>query len=122
MLRHVIVTGAAAAALAVAASAPAAAKPAVLNGKVGPGFTITLTKAGKKVRSLKAGTYKIVVSDRSPDHNFVLEKARGGTFERQITSVPFTGAKSFTVKLTAGKWEFYCTPHESMMRGEFTVR
>jgi len=122
MLRHVIVTGAAATALAVAASAPAAAKPVVLNGKVGPGFTISLSKGGKKVRSLEAGLYKIVVSDRSAAHNFVLEKARGGSFERQITSVPFTGTKSFTVKLTPGKWEVYCRPHESAMKSEFTVR
>jgi plastocyanin len=122
MLRHVIVVGAAAASLAVAASAPAAAKPVVLNGKVGPGFTITLKKGSQKVKSLKAGLYKIVVSDRSPAHNFVLEKARGGGFEKSITSVPFTGAKTFTVKLTAGKWEFYCAPHEAQMRGEFTVK
>jgi plastocyanin len=121
MVRRVIVAGIAAAALAFAASAPGAGTAVQLNGAVGPGFTIKLTKNGKKVKSLTAGTYKIVVNDLSSAHNFVLEKARGGTFEKSITSVPFTGKKTVTVKLTAGKWEFYCTPHEQQMRGEFTV-
>src|SRR5690242_18726226 len=121
MFRHLLVAGCAATALMVAASAPAAPTATKLTGAVGPGFTIKLTKNGKKVRSLKAGLYRIVVSDRSADHNFVLEKAKGGTFERAITSISFTGTKAFTVKLTPGKWEFYCRPHEDTMKGEFTV-
>jgi len=122
MIRHALVAVSAAAALATAVSASAAPKAVLLKGAVGPGFTIALSKSGVKVRSLKPGTYKIVISDRSSQHNFVLEKAKGGRFERQITSVPFTGTKTFTVKLTPGKWEFYCAPHESAMRGEFTVK
>jgi hypothetical protein len=122
MFRYVLLTGCAAASLAVAASATAAPTATLLSGAVGPGFTIKLTKNGTKVRSLPAGLYKIVVRDSSAEHNFVLEKAKGGTFERQITSVPFRGTKTFTVKLTPGKWEFYCRPHEDSMRGEFTVR
>ncbi len=121
MVRHVIVAGIATAALAFAASAPGAGTAVKLNGTVGPGFTITLMKSGKKVKSLKAGAYRIVVKDLSSAHNFVLEKARGGKFEKSITSVPFTGKKTVTVKLTAGKWEFYCAPHEQQMRGEFMV-
>ena len=35
-----------------------------LTGTVGPGFTITLTKAGPKVTKLKAGTYIIKISDK----------------------------------------------------------
>jgi plastocyanin len=122
MIRHALLAASAAAALAVAVSASAAPTATLLKGAVGPGFTISLTKGGAKIRSLKAGTYKIVVGDRSTAHNFVLEKAKGGRFERQITSVPFTGTKTFIVKLTPGKWEFYCAPHESAMRGEFTVK
>jgi plastocyanin len=122
MLRHLLIVGCAATALAVAGTASAAPTAAKLTGAVGPGFTIKLTKNGAKVRSLKAGLYRIVVSDRSAAHNFVLEKAKGGTFEHQITSVPFTGTKSFVVKLTPGKWEYYCRPHEDTMQGEFTVR
>ena len=62
----------------------------------------------------------IKVSDKSSIHNFVLEKS-GGKFEKAITSVGFTGTKTATVTLTKGKWEFYCAPHESSMKGEFTV-
>jgi hypothetical protein len=40
---------------------------------VGPGFTITLTKGGKKVTRLSAGRYQLVVRDRSTMHSFVLE-------------------------------------------------
>jgi hypothetical protein len=43
-----------------------------LVGTVGPGYTIKLTKAGVKVKSLKAGTYKFVISDKSPLHNFTV--------------------------------------------------
>jgi len=122
MFRKLLVSASAAAALTVAASAPAAPTATKLTGTVGPGFTIKLTKNGSKVRSLKAGRYRIVVSDRSADHNFVLEKAKGGTFERSISSIPFRGTKTVTVKLTPGKWEYYCRPHEDAMHGEFTVR
>jgi plastocyanin len=92
-----------------------------LKGTVGPGFTITLTSAGKKVVKLKAGTYLFAIADRGAIHNFVLEKEKGGTFEKTITSVPFTGTKSVKIKLTAGEWKYYCRPHESAMFGSFKV-
>jgi hypothetical protein len=93
-----------------------------LNGTVGPSYTISLTKTGKPVTSLKAGSYSFVVSDKAAIHNFVLEKKQGGTFEKELTTVPFTGTKTVKITLTAGKWEFYCRPHESAMHGDFTVR
>jgi plastocyanin len=93
-----------------------------LNGTVGPGFTITLKQKGKAVKTLKAGSYTFVVSDKADIHDFVLEKSKGGTFEKEITSVGFEGTKTVKVKLTPGKWEFYCRPHESQMKGEFTVK
>jgi plastocyanin len=93
-----------------------------LKGSVGPGFTISLTMNGKRVTSLKAGTYTFVVSDKGSIHNFVLEKAKGGTFERTLTTVPFKGTKSVKIKLTAGKWEYYCRPHEATMHHDFTVK
>ena len=120
MVRHLIVAGCATAALAFAASAPGAGTAVTLNGSVGPGFIIKLTKNGKKVKSLRAWTYKIVVTDKSNFHNFQLEK-KGGRFERTITSVPFVGKKTITVKLTSGKWEIECTPHEEQMHGTFMV-
>jgi len=93
-----------------------------LNGTVGPGFTIKLTKGGKKVRSLKPGSYKFKISDKSGIHNFVLERVKGGKFEKQLTSILFIGSKSVTLKLKRGKYKYYCAPHEGDMKGFFTVK
>jgi plastocyanin len=122
-LRLRIVLLAAIAALAVAGAASAtgtATTAAKLKGTVGPGFTITLKDAkGKKVTRLKAGTYMITVRDLSSIHNFVLE---GPGIDRSITSVGFTGTKTVTVKLRAGKkYKYYCRPHESSMFGFVAV-
>jgi hypothetical protein len=92
-----------------------------LQGTVGPGFSIVLKQAGTKVTKLKAGTYLFVVSDKSAIHSFVLEKVKGGTFEKDVTSVPFVGTKSVTIKLTTGKWKYYCSAHPTTMLGFFTV-
>jgi plastocyanin len=89
-----------------------------LNATVGPGFTITLKKNGKAVKSLKAGSYKFVVSDKATIHAFALD---GPKLEKDFTTVPFTGTKTVTLKLKAGKYKFYCPPHESTMFGRFTV-
>jgi plastocyanin len=124
-LRKMITAGSALAALALVAAAIAAAapqQPVSLNGAVGPGFTITLTKGGKKVRTLRAGTYRFVIADRASIHNFVLEKESGGRFERELTDESQVGTRTVTVRLTPGKWKYYCDPHESTMFGYFVVR
>jgi plastocyanin len=122
MIRGTIALVAAAAlAAALTATALGGSRAATLNGTVGPGFTITLKMAGKKVTKLKAGTYKLVVSDKASIHNFVVEQEEGGKFEKDITSVPFTGTKTMTLKLTKGEWKYYCAPHESAMFGKFNV-
>ena len=35
--------------------------------------------------------------------------------------MPFKGTKTITLTLKAGKYKFYCQPHESTMFGNFTV-
>ena len=92
-----------------------------LKGTVGLGYTISLKQNGKKVKTLKAGTYKFVISDKASIHNFVVEKEKGGKFEKSLTSIGFMGTKTVTVKLTKGRWKFYCKPHESQMFGFFAV-
>ncbi len=94
-----------------------------LKGVVGPGFTIKLTKAGKRVKTLKAGKYKLVITDKSSIHNFVVERERPSKpkLENSITSVPFKGAKTVVMTLKAGRWSFYCAPHESQMHGDLRV-
>src|SRR5947207_6693156 len=62
-------------ALAAAGSAfSGRASTPTLKGVVGPGYSISLKLGGKKVKTLRAGTYKIVVSDKSSLHNFTLER------------------------------------------------
>jgi hypothetical protein len=90
-----------------------------LTGTVGPGFSITLTQGGKKVTKLKAGTYTFVINDKASIHNYELDGPNG--FAKDFTSVPFKGTKSFTVTLKAGKYTYYCAPHEATMFGNFTV-
>jgi hypothetical protein len=109
------------AALALTAVAGGRTNVTALRATVGPGFTITLTKKGARVTRLAPGLYRITVSDRSAIHNFKIEKSHGGEFERTVTSVPFRGVRTITVRLTAGRWEYYCPPHERAMKGHFTV-
>jgi hypothetical protein len=110
-------------ALAGSALGRSTATPPTLKGTVGPGYTIHLTKGGKKVTSLKAGKYKFVVSDKASIHDFTLEKEKGaGHFEKHITGVGFTGTKTMTVKLTKGSWRTYCSVHESQMHQDFKVK
>ena len=96
-----------------------------LKGVVGPGFTISLKKAGKSVKgkTLKAGTYKFVISDKSDFHNFTLEreKPKKPHFEFHITKTGFTGSKTKTITLKPGSWRFYCSIHEAMMHGDLKV-
>jgi hypothetical protein len=92
-----------------------------LSGRTGPGLSITVTKGGKKVTSLRPGRYRITVSDRSAQHDFFL---RGpGIRNRRVTGVGFTGRRSITVTLRRGRYEYYCSPHRSIgMQGFFRVR
>jgi plastocyanin len=96
----------------------AAAAPKTVNGSVGPGFTISLKLAGKKVTKLKATTYRFKVTDRSSSHNFRL---RGPSYNRAITSVGFTGTKTVTIRLRKGTYRYVCDPHSSFMKGSFRV-
>ena len=118
-----VAAGVAALAVGVGASARpgAATAPPTLKGTVGPGFTISLKRNGKRVTTLKAGRYRIVVADKSSFHNFELEQESGGKFDRDITDVSFVGSKTITVTLKKGKWKYYCKPHESQMFGFFRV-
>ena len=112
-----------AAALVVAGTALGhTSKMPTLKGVVGPGYSIKLTMNGKKVKSLKAGKYKFAITDKSTIHNFTVEWEKGGHFEKHVTSTPFTGAKSAVITLKHGSWSYYCSNHESLIHGDFTVK
>jgi plastocyanin len=106
------------AALVAALVVPAAvAATPTLTGTVGPGFTITLTKGGKKVTKLTAGAYTIKVSDKSAIHNFRLK----GPGVNKTTSLGGQGASTWKVTLKKGTYTFVCDPHATIMKGTFKV-
>ncbi|MBD0330707.1 MAG: hypothetical protein ICV64_11475 [Thermoleophilia bacterium] len=92
----------------------------VLVATVGPGATVSLrTRAGRRVRTLRAGRYTIAVRDRSEIHNFHL---RGPGVNKQ-TGVAFTGTATWRVRFRKGKtYRYVCDPHASSMRGTFRAR
>ena len=106
----------AAAILVATASAGRSATP-VLTGTVGPGFTINLKQGTKAVKTLKAGTYKFVIHDKSSIHGYSLDGPHG--FAKDISAIPAIGTKTITLKLKAGGYKFYCPNHESTMFGHF---
>jgi plastocyanin len=107
------------AAALVAAGSGSAAAAKTVTGKVGPGFTIGLTMQGKKVTKLKAGApYRFVINDRADIHDFHLT---GPGFNRVLTSVEFTGTKTFVLRLKKGSYRFVCDPHATFMNGSFVV-
>ena len=102
-------------------SAPTGARPEAtkLVGTTGPGFTITLKKGGRLVRTLPHGKYTITVQDKSPAHNFRL---KGPGLNKQITSLSATGSKTVTVTLRQGRYTYQCDPHVLQgMRKTFRV-
>ena len=89
-----------------------------LIGTVGPGFSIALrTPAGAAVKTLRAGTYSVVVRDRSPEHNFHL---RGRGVDKS-TTVGASATTTWTVRLAPGTYTYVCDPHASSMRGSLKV-
>ena len=103
---------------ALLAPGSAQAAPTRLTATVGPGFTITLKNtAGKKVVSLKAGAYTIVVRDLGSTHNFHLT----GLGVNKRTGVPFKGNMIWAVKLRKGVYKYVCDPHAFSMKGAFKV-
>jgi plastocyanin len=89
-----------------------------LEGKTGPGFEIEVERNGRDVKTLKAGTYKLKVEDKSSIHNFHLV----GPGVNRKTSVSFVGEPTWTVKLKPGRYTYQCDPHAAAgMKGSFRV-
>jgi len=74
--------------------------------------------AGRKLKTVKAGTYRIKIEDKASVHNFHLK----GPGVNKATSVSRRAETIWTVRLRPGKYTFLCDPHASMMRGSFRVR
>ena len=117
MFRALLTAAVVAALIAVPAYATSSA--VTLKGEVGPGFSIEVVKAGKDLKTIKAGTYKIKVEDKSNIHNFHLM----GPGLNKKTTVGFKGDQTWTIKLKPGRYTYQCDPHAATgMKGHFTVK
>jgi plastocyanin len=103
---------------AAAFAANAGAATPKLTASVSDPVNISLKSGTKKVTSLKAGKYTIVVKDTASDHNFHLT----GPGLNKTTSVAGKGTFTWTVTFKAGKtYKYVCDPHASFMKGSFKV-
>jgi plastocyanin len=120
-VRAVAVLAVVAAALAVPTVAGAMGHPKLI-GTVGKNnaYKINIMSNGKVAKTLKAGTYTLVIHDDSSIHNYELDGPHGKSWT--FTSVSFVGTKTITLKLTPGNYKAYCAPHEPFMFQHFTVR
>lgn len=92
--------------------------PVRLNGKVGPGKTISLRRtSGARVTSLRAGTYRITARDVTRADNFHLT----GPGVNRKTTVRGKMAPTWTLRLRAGRHTFR-SDATRRLRGTFTVR
>ena len=97
---------------------PAWAKSTGLVGEVGPGFSVEVKKGGKDLKTIKAGTYRIKIEDKSAIHNFHLF----GPGLNKKTGIGFKGETTWTIKLKVGRYTYQCDPHASRgMKGRFRV-
>lgn len=109
---------AAVAAVLIAVPAYAKSTAVTLTGEAGPGFSIEVKKGNKDLKTIKAGTYKLKVEDKSSIHNFHLS----GPGLNKKTSVPFMGDTTWTIKLKPGKYTYQCDVHAADgMKGTFKV-
>jgi len=110
-------------AVGAAASAPsglvATLKDERVRGQEGVGIALVfkLTFNGKRVNTLPAGTYKLVVNDQSRYLQFHLM----GPGVNISTGVASRGTRTFTLRLRAGRYVYQSDPHASTTRRSFTV-
>jgi plastocyanin len=73
--------------------------------------------AGRRLKTVKAGLYRIKIEDKASVHNFRLK----GPGVNKATSIPRRTETTWTVRLRPGKYTYLCDPHASNMRGSFRV-
>ena len=101
--------------------APAVTAKTKLVVTSGPQDVITLkTSAGKAVKQMKLGTYKVTVRDRGRDHNVHIV-APG--YNRKTQPIAYRGTQTWSVKLArTGTFRFLCDPHAALgMRGSAKI-
>jgi hypothetical protein len=84
---------------------------AVLQGNVGPDFSISLKNPdGSVVSHLDAGPYEIQVNDQATNHNYHLE----GPGVSMATGIPDVQAADWMVTLGDGLYAYHCDQHLSL--------
>lgn len=98
---------------------PAPPKPTPkLLATVGPKSTISLRSAtGAALKSIKGGTYSIVVRDRSKAHNFHIV----GVGVNKKSSVSAVGTTTWKLKLSKGTLRFYSDKAPTTVKGSVKV-
>jgi len=87
----------------------------------GPAQVITLkTSAGKAVKTMRRGTYTMVVRDRGRIHN---ARVVAPGFSRKTSPLTYTGTQAWKVKLAKlGTLRFLCDPHALLgMKGSAKI-
>jgi hypothetical protein len=106
-----------------AVSAARADQSRTLTASVGPGTTFSLTRNGAKFDRLPAGSYTIVVRDRSRTLNFHLQRfaAPGAPHLDRRTGVAFVGKATWKVTLSRGTYNYRSDRRSGRLNGSFKV-
>ena len=83
---------------------PPVAVLGTLDASVGA-TTAKLVFRGKRVTSLEAGKYRVLITDSSSKAGFELQRI--GLAARSLTGGPFLGRHIVVLILAAGKWRYY---------------
>jgi hypothetical protein len=75
-----------------------------LTGQVSAAGVLSVSFKGKSLTHLAAGRYRINVTDGSSSRGFLVQKAPNAPVA--VTGTTFTGKRSRTVTLSAGRWTF----------------
>jgi hypothetical protein len=75
-----------------------------LTGAVSAAGKLSVAFKGKSVGSLQSGKYKFVISDKSSNTGFLVQK--GSHTPTPVSGIKFVGKRTKWVVLTAGKWSF----------------
>jgi hypothetical protein len=86
---------------------PVAAFLGTLSVSLSPKGAIVLTKGGKRVTSLRRGSYTLVLSDGSKKTGLTVAQISGGHFRAAFTSPAFVGRKTSSITLLPGRWKVY---------------
>jgi plastocyanin len=73
-------------------------------------------RANQPLKTVKAGTYRIKIEDKASIHNFHLV----GPGVNKSTAVGSVVETTWTVRLSPGKYTYFCDAH-AQMHGTFRV-